>query len=123
MKLGAWALLAAIMASVFAPAAVVVGFHLRRAYVERELCVQREVAAELRTCHGQCHLAKQLRALEQEAEQGFPEERIHLRSEPMMDERPGIGCPEPPVFTFRHHRREDVLREGHPSRLEPVPWC
>jgi hypothetical protein len=66
------------------PTAILVRFQWRRAYVERELCVQREVIAEMRTCHGECHLSKQLKALEHKSEQGFPAERFQERFEPLV---------------------------------------
>lgn len=68
----------------FAPSLFLLQFQLRRVYIERELCVQREVIAEMRTCHGECHLMKQFSVLEQEADTGFPAERLQVREEPTI---------------------------------------
>jgi hypothetical protein len=67
-----------------APALVLLEFHADRERISRELCVQREVVEEMRTCHGECQLSKRLRALEHEADAPFPMERIELRFEPLV---------------------------------------
>lgn len=67
-----------------APALVLLEFHADRERIARELCVQREVVEEMRTCHGECQLSKRLRALEHEADAPFPMERIELRFEPLV---------------------------------------
>lgn len=67
-----------------APALVLLEFTLDRERIARELCVQREVVEEMRTCHGECQLSKRLRALEHEADAPFPMERIELRFEPLV---------------------------------------
>jgi len=46
--------------------------------------VQRDVVESMRTCHGECQLTKRFKALEQEAEAGFPVERIQTRFEPQI---------------------------------------
>ena len=43
---------------IVAPAVVVGDFWVERARIERELCVQRMVPGEPRTCHGECQLMK-----------------------------------------------------------------
>ncbi|MFN3874416.1 MAG: hypothetical protein ACK4L7_00705 [Flavobacteriales bacterium] len=123
MRHGAWSLLVAILVSAFAPAALVVNFQIHRAYVERELCVQRGLQADQRTCHGECHLAKQLRALEEEAERGFPVERNSMRSEPIVHELPSVNCPAPPGSAVRYPEQAASLNGGRPAPSEPVPWC
>ena len=45
-------------ATVAAPAVVMVDFLLERDRIIKELCVQRAVPEMVRTCHGQCYLAK-----------------------------------------------------------------
>jgi hypothetical protein len=67
-----------------APSIVLLEFHVDRARIERELCVQRELMEDMRTCHGECQLSKRFKALEQEAEAGFPAERIQTRYEPQI---------------------------------------
>jgi len=103
------------------PTAVLVRFQLRRAYVERELCVQREVMAEMRTCHGECHLSKQLRALEQESEQGFPSERFQERFEPVASEVPDQLAMATNLVERRFPVVEDDPLSGHSGEVETVP--
>ena len=67
-----------------APSLFLVQFQVRRAFIERELCVQRDVVEAMRTCHGECQLSKRFKALEHEAEAGFPAERISVRQEPQI---------------------------------------
>jgi len=82
-------LLALLFAVVLcAPSLVLLEFQLERARIERELCVQREVVGEMRTCHGECQLSKRFKALEAEAEAGFPAERVQVRYEPVVDFAP-----------------------------------
>lgn len=105
-----------------APTLFVAHFMARRAYVERELCIQRGVAAEMRTCHGECHLGKQLRALEQEAEQGFPAERIDFRIEPAVEsvDRGVRFILSGVQRSFPEGRMAACA--GHRRLSEPVPW-
>ena len=72
------------LAMLLAPFAVLVEFHVHRASIMKELCVQRDVVEGMRTCHGECQLSKRFKALEQEAEAGFPVERIQTRYEPQI---------------------------------------
>lgn len=67
-----------------APGILFVQFQTRRSYIEKELCVQREVVDDMRTCHGDCFVAKRYKALEGEAERGFPAERL-VRFEPVAE--------------------------------------
>lgn len=122
LRQGSVVLLFAVLAGLMAPLLHVMHFQLRQAYIERELCVQRELAANMRTCHGQCHLSKQLNALEQEAAQGFPAERIDFRTEPAVDD---FGAPvvfETRMELRRFARLEDGLLGGFRSQSDPVPW-
>jgi len=77
-------MLLAVLAVMHAPAVILVEFHLNRAKIERELCVQRDMVEDMRTCHGECQLSKRFKALEREAEAGFPVERIQTRYEPQI---------------------------------------
>ena len=103
------------------PTAVLVRFQLRRAYVERELCVQREVMADMRTCHGECHLSKQLKALEHESEQGFPAERFQERFEPLAGDVPDQVILPTNLVECRFPESEDDLLSGHSGEMETVP--
>ncbi|MBL7981835.1 MAG: hypothetical protein JNL52_08520 [Flavobacteriales bacterium] len=103
------------------PTAVLVRFQLRRAYVERELCVQREVMADMRTCHGECHLSKQLKALEHESEQGFPAERFQERFEPVASEVPDILAIETNLVERSFPDFDEDLLSGNSGEVETVP--
>jgi hypothetical protein len=77
-------MLSLFMGLMLAPLAVLLEFHVHRDSIERELCVQRDVMESMRTCHGECQLAKRFKALEQESEAEFPTERIEVRLEPRV---------------------------------------
>ena len=122
LRLFSTSLLVVYAAMVLAPSLFVVHFLARRAYIERELCVQRDVVAAMRTCHGQCHLGKQLRALEQEAATDFPSERLQVRTEPgvesMIEVAPLIRVAA--LQQFPHVRA--FLSASHSGTEDPVPW-
>ncbi|MBX2974327.1 MAG: hypothetical protein KF797_14615 [Flavobacteriales bacterium] len=105
-----------------APLFVLVQFHMDRAHIERELCVQREVMADMRTCHGECQLSKRFRVLEQKAAKNFPTERIESRFEPKAPlAESHLWLPNGPFEV----RRPDLvllpLERAIPA-AEPVPW-
>ncbi len=73
-------LLALLFAAVMnAPSLYLLQFTVHKAYVERELCVQRDVMEDMRTCHGECQLTKKFRALEEESNSRFPADRLEIR--------------------------------------------
>ena len=76
--------MATVIAMMMAPTMVLLGFKLDQERIARELCVQREVVDEMRTCHGECQLSKRFRALEHQADAPFPMERVELRFEPQV---------------------------------------
>jgi len=117
------ALLVAFVAMTLAPSLFLAHFLARRAYVERELCVQRQMAEGMRTCHGECHLSKQLRALEREAEQGFPVERIDFRTEPAIEQDGFVDQWVVAVLTRSFVSLSAIELSGFPAASEPVPWC
>lgn len=108
------------VALVAAPGVLYMEFQARRAYIERELCVQRDVMEGMRTCHGDCYFSKQYRALEQEAEKGFPTERM-VRFEPVTDlvQDAPVWCV--PVCTLERVDPRGVLLEGVAQRVDHVP--
>lgn len=106
-----------------APLAVLVQFHVDRAHIERELCVQREVMAEMRTCHGECQLSKRFRALERSAEQEFPMKRIESRFEPvapLTSEYAWVA--NGPLDLFQQEVRMEPIERALPT-ADPVPWA
>lgn len=116
-------LVALFMAAVLAPSLYLLQFQLNKAYIIRELCVQRDVIESMRTCHGECQLSKKFRALEQEAEAGFPSDRLEIRNEPMVPHRVSA-----PTFVRTAMQRDlptwvSPISPGHAAVAEPVPWC
>ncbi|MBS1583914.1 MAG: hypothetical protein JST66_17080 [Bacteroidetes bacterium] len=118
--------LIAVMALPFVlTATIIVRFHLERDRIIREVCVQRAVPEAKRTCHGQCHLKKQL---DEEQDAGPTEApsplRVELRVEPAIthDTRPmAVG----PTASLRCYgpALSAPLPEGFLSLADPVPWC
>lgn len=121
-------LLAVLLAPLFAavvlaPSLTLLDFTLRRASIARELCVQRDLAEDMRTCHGDCQLSKRLKALEQEASEGFPAGRLQFREDPMvaLSAPPRARLPFVPIHLAAE--RAPRLPDGHQRSLEHVPWA
>ena len=110
-------------ATVAAPAVVMVDFLVERERIVRELCVQRAVPEMERTCHGQCHLTRQLKETrpKQEEMPAPPTIRFEVQFAgalsaalwpvPRADLRPSY-----PVD------RAYAVLPGHPTGPEGVPW-
>ena len=118
---GVW--LMVVLTTTMAPSLALLHFHLHRTYIERELCVQRAVAADMRTCHGECHLAKQLKALEQESQESFPGPRLDLRTDPAVQPTMRGARVYLQAFSICYPRIEPSTAEGFTSSLDPVPWA
>lgn len=116
-------MLMVVLVTTVAPSIALLQFHLRRAYIERELCVQRAVASDMRTCHGECHLAKQLRALEQESQESFPGSRIDFRIEPAVQPPLAARDIRLPSEPLAYPRLTAILADGFTEALDPVPWA
>lgn len=112
----------ALLAMALAPSLLLLNFLVHRAAIERELCVQREVTPDMRTCHGECHLSKQLRALEREAGREFPVELPEMRIDPMVEERMApetlLSAASPRSFP----RFIESVSDGFAATLDHVPW-
>lgn len=120
--------LAPFMAIVFAlvtqvPSLYVLQFQLRKSYIERELCVQRDVMEDKRTCHGECQLSKKFKALEEEAQKGFPHDRLEVRHDPLIELviLPLLHVGQAVERTFPVVTMNGLF--GHRSVSDPVPWC
>ncbi len=105
-----------------APAVVFVHFQVRRTHIEQELCVQRDVMEDMRTCHGECVLSKRFKALEQEAEKGFPAERI-VRFEPVVQEIEEERTYVLPVLNVEWSEIVVALSDGFADKADHVPWA
>mgnify|MGYP006910948443 CR=1 FL=1 len=92
-------------------------------WIERELCVQRAVMADMRTCHGECQLSKRFKALEHRAASEFPAERIESRFEPNVPlEADHLWFPHGPFEVCRPQLVLRPLERSIPA-AEPVPWA
>ena len=117
-------LFALVFAAVLnAPTLYVLQFTVHKAYIERELCVQRDVMEGMRTCHGECQLSKKFRALEEEANARFPADRLEIRNEVLI----GHDVTPPrflPLVSQRTYPAFVVsIATGHQAVPDPVPWC
>lgn len=123
MKKAVAALVVLLYAGQFLVPAFIVGrFIAQRERIERELCVQRERAEGMRTCHGECHVMKQLRAAEDAAaDHKLPQ--LPGRTQPEWCSHAQVLLPVPPV----HHKLFATVRAAvHQRPFEPqehVPWC
>lgn len=104
------------------PAFIVGRFIAQRERIERELCVQRERAEGMRTCHGECHVMKQLRAAEDAAADHSPPQ-LPKRTQPESWSNARIAVPLPPVLAVEYVEviTKTVSRPFEPQ--EHVPWC
>lgn len=116
-------LLIHFLAVTFAPGWIVADFMLERSRIEQELCVQRMVPDDLRTCHGECQLSKRLKNVDQR-EANLPNELKAVHLDEMLPEegQEHLLLPaELAVPTWGALVEKEL--EGHPHALAPVPWC
>lgn len=108
-------------AMLLAPSVVLFQFKLDQQRIAKELCVQRDLMEGMRSCHGECQLSKRFKALEQEAEAGFPAESMQVRYEPVMD----LGAPPvlilPLVTDLFSGQPLFALSEGFGKQAEHIP--
>ena len=123
MRVFSVVLLLHFIAITVAPAWITLDFVVERDRIERELCVQRSVPEGQRTCHGQCFLMKRLQK-SGERERNLPMELRAVRIGDMItnDGQLVLVVPQKRDKEIWAMLSEDV-KEGHPRRLAPVPWC
>ena len=98
-------------------------FMVERDRIERELCVQRMVPDEQRTCHGECCLMKRLEK-SGEREQNLPVELRAVRIGDMITDDSALPVIIPlDAAELAWAVLTEEPREGHPGPLAPVPWC
>lgn len=123
MRLLVIAFMAHFAVVLFAPGWIVADFMWERGRIERELCVQRMVPEDMRTCHGECLLSKRLVRWDQRAE-NLPNELKAVRLCEMLPCTCGVKLERPDGGNELHWgAREEDLLEGHVKVLAPVPWC
>ncbi|MBS1580825.1 MAG: hypothetical protein JST66_01360 [Bacteroidetes bacterium] len=109
--------------SVCLPAAILVNFLAQRDRIVREVCVQRMVPEGRRTCHGQCHLARQLKEAQGDKDEGtralpmlrFEQEFV----EALMDFAMSVPAGLPAIGPLAWNAG---LLAGYPASPRVVPW-
>jgi len=104
-----------------APSLVLLQFKVDQARIAAELCVQRDLMEDMRSCHGECQLTKRFKALEEESQAGFPSERVQVRYEPVVDFAP---VPKPIIAQVTDLLLPDPvfhLSDGFGACVEHVP--
>lgn len=102
---------------------IVVDFLVDQDRIARELCVQRLVPDEMRTCHGHCYLSKKLKEVD-ERERDLPGALRALKLDDAIPQQTTLSM-------FRQHdadrtiwaRMRGTELSGHVLVSEPVPWC
>ena len=102
---------------------VLVRFQLDRERIISEHCVQRTLPEGEQTCHGQCHLKKQL--CEQAPQAATPARpHIELRMEPAISSRSHVQVTMPASGSRWFGPEKSIgMAAGHRPIAEPVPWC
>jgi hypothetical protein len=123
MRFPACLVLFALLASVFAPAIIVVDFLLERDRITSELCVQRLVPEQMRTCHGNCYLSRTLRKVEQQ-ERALPDELRTMRLPEVVFGEHVVGpCASASPVDRTFNEPTTGTCPGWRSTCEPVPWA
>ena len=105
-----------------APGFIVADFLVERERIDRELCVQRLVPEEVRTCHGQCYLMRSLRSVEQREAQ-LPDQLRELRLPECVLQQPVPSVAEVPSIRISTGAYAEAgPLSGWCSLSEPVPW-
>lgn len=116
-------MLVVLWAHLLVPACIVADFLLDQERIARELCVQRLVPDEMRTCHGHCYLSKKLNEVDAR-ERDLPGV---LRSVKLDDAIPQRAFPgffsEPEIGSTNWTSVSADEMSGHVPLSEPVPWC
>lgn len=122
MRAWAYFTLLVLLAHLLAPACIVVDFLLDQDRIAQELCVQRLVPDEMRTCHGHCYLSKKLREVDAR-ERDLPDVLRSVKLDDAVPQRTAL-CVSPALYSralLRPTLTEDEL-SGHVPVSEPVPW-
>ena len=105
------------------PAGIVLDFMVDQDRIIRELCVQRLVPEEMRTCHGHCYLSQKLREVDTR-ERDLPIALRALKLDDAIPTRAGLQLtvvgPSPTVLP---PDQGGTTLTGCVPVSEPVPWC
>ena len=117
------AMMCVLLAHLLVPACIVVDFLVDQDRIAHELCVQRLVPDDMRTCHGDCYLSKRLKDVDAR-ERDLP---VALRALKLDDAIPhNVSLlVRPVVAAFRAVRwnADGATSPGCVPVSEPVPWC
>ena len=105
------------------PAGIVVDFLVDQERIAQELCVQRLVPEEMRTCHGHCYLSKKLKEVDAR-ERDLPGTLRALKLDDAVAQRTAIPFRSiVPVLALFRPDMDEALSPGCAPVTEPVPWC
>lgn len=116
-------LLAVYLTVLAAPCAITAGFIFDRDRIAKEFCVQRTLPEGQRTCHGQCHLMKQLLAERNDARTPVPPPVLPEKIQPEWVDQPVRWALVIPTRSLVTAILVMETRFGFPSGPDPVPWC
>jgi hypothetical protein len=111
----------AVVWAIVLPSLVLLNFHLHRAEIVRNKCVERYKPVEQNTCKGACHLKKQLARAADPVQKERPAPRVEplqIEALPPNDLRVGASSP----FERAYPAVTGALRKGHPVAPDHVPW-
>ncbi|MBL7981114.1 MAG: hypothetical protein JNL52_04825 [Flavobacteriales bacterium] len=106
---------------VFAPALVLVQFHLDRAEIIRTLCVERTKPMEKNCCKGSCQLTKRLEAASSGTSGGEAPPRVELVEVIAIVDRSDSSFGQMPSLRI-FPATEAHLEKGVRTVPDPVPW-
>ena len=117
------AVLCVFLAHLLVPACIVVDFLIDQDRIAKELCVQRLVPDDMRTCHGDCYLSKKLKDVDAR-ERDLPGTLRALKLDDALPQQStlrtvfAIAVTGPAWPEMKHG-----LLPGSVPVSEPVPWC
>lgn len=114
-------LLLLYVGQLLAPAIIITDFIVDRERVALELCVQRERTEGMRTCHGECHMMKQLHAAEDAAAQHTPPS-LPVKAQPEWIVEVMDVAKQSDAVIMQRLEASVGLHAGVRSVAEPVPW-
>lgn len=116
-------MLCALLAHLLVPACIVVDFLVDQDRIAKELCVQRLVPDDMRTCHGDCYLSQKLKDVDAR-ERDLPVAFRALKLDDAIQQQTTVRT----IFSLTVTGpawldREHALLHGCVPVSEPVPWC
>lgn len=116
-------LLLVFLGHLLLPAGIVMDFLIDQDRIAHELCVQRLVPDEMRTCHGHCYLSQKLKEVDTR-ERELPGTLRALKLDDAIPVRTGFqsGVVGPTPVVLPPDAGGTTLTGCVPVS-EPVPWC